>query len=392
MKIASNGIQIHIEERGGGDLSLVFLHYWGGSSRTWDKVIAALPKSYRSIATDHRGWGESDAPANGYGLADLAADAQGVIEALDLKRYVLVGHSMGGKVAQLMASRRPKGLAGLVLVAPSPPQPLAIPPEARETMAGAYSTRESVGAAIDQMLSARVLSLKDRDQVIEDSLRGAPQAKAAWPRSTSLEDITRDVAAINVPTIVIAGELDRVDSVDLIKTELLSRIPHATLHVLSGTGHLSPLESPQEIARLIGEFVKARAASEATPERNKALVLEAFDTLFNKRDYAAAERYWSDHYIQHSAHISPGRDGLFNLVRTAPSTLKYENHVIAADGDYVIAHGRFSGNGRPVAWVAADIVRIEDGKLAEHWDVLQDEVTRAQSLSGRPMFGDRFAD
>jgi predicted SnoaL-like aldol condensation-catalyzing enzyme len=132
--------------------------------------------------------------------------------------------------------------------------------------------------------------------------------------------------------------------------------------------------------------------SKTTPEQNKALVLEAFDTLFNKRDYDAAERYWSDRYIQHSAHIAPGRNGLFNLVRTLPDTLKYENQLIVAESDYVIAHGRFSGIGRPAAWVAADILRMEDGKLAEHWDVIQDEATKAQSVSGLPMFGDRFPD
>lgn len=127
-----------------------------------------------------------------------------------------------------------------------------------------------------------------------------------------------------------------------------------------------------------------------TPAENKALVLEAFDTLFNKRDYDAAERYWSADYLQHSAHIPAGRDGLFDLIRMAPETLRYENHVILAEGDLVIAHGRFSGNGRPVAWIAADVIRFEDGKLAEHWDVLQDEVTEGDSASGLPMFGDRF--
>ncbi|GJH28415.1 ester cyclase [Caballeronia novacaledonica] len=127
-------------------------------------------------------------------------------------------------------------------------------------------------------------------------------------------------------------------------------------------------------------------------ERNKALLLEAFDTLFNKRDYAAAARFWSEHYIQHSAHIAPGRDGLFDLIRTLPDTLRYENQLVVAEGDYVIAHGRFSGNGRAAAWIAADIVRFENGKLAEHWDVLQEEVTESQSVSGLPMFGDRFPD
>jgi predicted SnoaL-like aldol condensation-catalyzing enzyme len=119
-------------------------------------------------------------------------------------------------------------------------------------------------------------------------------------------------------------------------------------------------------------------------------VLRAFDTLFNKRDYAAAERFWSPRYIQHSAHIAPGRDGLFDLVRSLPATLRYENHVTAASGDFVFLHGRFSGHGLPAAWVVADIVRMEGDLLAEHWDVIQDEATREQSKSGLPMFGDKF--
>lgn len=129
-----------------------------------------------------------------------------------------------------------------------------------------------------------------------------------------------------------------------------------------------------------------------TPVENKALVLAAFDALFNKRDYTAATPFWSEHYIQHSAHIPPGRDGLFNLIRSLPETLRYENQLIIAEGDYVIAHGRFSGHGRPAPWIAADIVRMEDGKLAEHWDVLEDEATRKESVSGRPMFGASFAE
>jgi predicted SnoaL-like aldol condensation-catalyzing enzyme len=126
-----------------------------------------------------------------------------------------------------------------------------------------------------------------------------------------------------------------------------------------------------------------------TAEQNKGLVLKAFDTLFNKRDYTAAERLWSPNYIQHSAHIAPGRDGLFNLVKTLPPTLRYELGTIVADGDFVIAHGRYSGF-RPVNWIVADIFRIEDGLLVEHWDVIQDEATEAQSKSKAPMFGTSF--
>jgi predicted SnoaL-like aldol condensation-catalyzing enzyme len=125
-------------------------------------------------------------------------------------------------------------------------------------------------------------------------------------------------------------------------------------------------------------------------EKNKALVLGAFDTLFNKRDYAAAERFWSPKYIQHSAHIAPGREGLFDLIKSMPPTLKYEAGIIMAEGNFVIVHGRFSDFGLPVNWIAADIVRIEDGILVEHWDVIQDEATEEQSKSGAPMFGKNF--
>jgi predicted SnoaL-like aldol condensation-catalyzing enzyme len=125
-------------------------------------------------------------------------------------------------------------------------------------------------------------------------------------------------------------------------------------------------------------------------EKNKELVLKAFDALFNKRDYAAAERYWSPNYIQHSAHIEPGREGLFNLIKTMPPKFKYEPGTIVAEGDFVIVHGRFSDFGEPVNWISADIVRIKDGLLVEHWDVIQDEVTREASKSGKPMFGLNF--
>ena len=130
--------------------------------------------------------------------------------------------------------------------------------------------------------------------------------------------------------------------------------------------------------------------SERIESKNKALVLKAFDTLFNKRDYGAAEKFWSAHYIQHSAHIAPGREGLFELIKSLPPTLRYEPGAIVAEGDLVILHGRFSGFGAPVNWIAADILRIQNGILAEHWDVIQDEATEQQSVSKRPMFGTTF--
>jgi predicted SnoaL-like aldol condensation-catalyzing enzyme len=132
-----------------------------------------------------------------------------------------------------------------------------------------------------------------------------------------------------------------------------------------------------------------RKAMTETEQRNKALVLKAFDTLFTKRDYAAAQRFWSPDYIQHSAHVEPGRDGLFEFVKAAPPDMHHEIALIIADGDYVMVHVRLSNVGQPNR-IVADILRIEDGLLAEHWDVIQDEATAEESKSGRPMFGDTF--
>jgi predicted SnoaL-like aldol condensation-catalyzing enzyme len=137
-------------------------------------------------------------------------------------------------------------------------------------------------------------------------------------------------------------------------------------------------------------MAKTKMASETIEFKNKALVLEAFETLFNKRDYENAQGLWSPDYIQHSAHIEPRREGLFNLVKSLPTTLKYEPGTIVAEGEFVIVHGRFSGFGGPVNWIAADILRIENGILVEHWDVIQDEATEEQSISKRPMFGTTF--
>jgi predicted SnoaL-like aldol condensation-catalyzing enzyme len=146
-----------------------------------------------------------------------------------------------------------------------------------------------------------------------------------------------------------------------------------------------------------GSFWKAAATppkrgemSESTAAKNKAIVLEAFETLFNKRDYVAAERFWSPNYIQHSAHIPPGREGLFGLIRSLPDTLKYDHDMIVAEGNLVIVHGRFSGFGAPTNWIAADVLVVKDGILVEHWDVIQDEASRQQSKSDRPMFGEVF--
>lgn len=275
MIIEANGIDLHVEQRGAGGPALVFLHYWGGSSRTWQHVVDALSPDYRTVAIDQRGWGKSAAPEAGYALSDLAGDVLAVVDSLALESYILVGHSMGGKAAQLAASQRPRGLRGLVLVAPAPPTPLALPLDARQGMVHAYDSRESIVATLQQVLAPDGLSDGDLDTVIADSLTGASSAKAAWPLATSQEDITAVVPLIDVPVIVISGEHDLVDPPEVLRREVLPRIPQSTLVVLPGVGHLLPLEAPTDLANVIKAFVLAqtRGGFFALPEAQQEVAL-----------------------------------------------------------------------------------------------------------------------
>lgn len=256
MFISSNGVALQVEQQGAGSPAFVFLHYWGGSSNTWRHVIDRLSGGFRTIAYDQRGWGKSDAPHTGYSISDLADDAQAVIEALDLERYILVGHSMGGKAAQLLASRQPEGLAGLALIAPAPPTAMGAPLEIREGMVHAYDTRESIIATVEQVLAPGGLASEDLEQVVADSLVGATEARSAWPLATSQEDISADVSSIKVPVLIVSGEDDRVDPPAVLQRELVARLPDARFVVLPGVGHLSPLEAPAALAEELTAFVE----------------------------------------------------------------------------------------------------------------------------------------
>jgi pimeloyl-ACP methyl ester carboxylesterase len=258
MNYQIRGLSIHAEVHGTAEPALVFLHYWGGTSRTWRKVTTDLEGQFKTVAYDARGWGKSDKTSAGYKLADLADEALSLVKALAINQYVLVGHSMGGKVAQLIASRRPEGLLGLILVAPAQPTPRRNPEEMREGQLHAYDNRENVLKVLGSgLLTAHPPSQEIADQIVEDSLSGSREATMAYPMESILEDISTEVAKINVPTVLLAGDLDQVDSIDRHKREVLTHIPNARLEIIKGSGHLIPIDEPEQLARHIVAFVNS---------------------------------------------------------------------------------------------------------------------------------------
>jgi pimeloyl-ACP methyl ester carboxylesterase len=254
MKVTVKGVNLNVAQAGSGEHALVFLHFWGGSSREWSSVIDGLSPRFHCVALDARGSGSSDAPSSGYRIADLADDVEGAIAALKLKSYVLVGHSMGGKTAQLLASRRPQGLRGLALVASSPPTPMATSPEHRDQLRKAYASRDAVNWGLDNVLTDSPISDKDREMLVADALQISPGLRDGWIDVATQEDCSSEVAKVDVPVAVIAGDADKVDPLDVVKAHILPAFRDPETHFLKNKGHLLPIEAPRELVEILGNF------------------------------------------------------------------------------------------------------------------------------------------
>jgi len=140
--------------------------------------------------------------------------------------------------------------------------------------------------------------------------------------------------------------------------------------------------------RMTGTFAITKPSDVAfddRPRRNKALVLEAMTALFQRRDAAAVDRLYARDYVQHNPDIPQGRDALRVLVAGLSGAVHYEPGLAIAEGDFVAIRGRIHG-WADTPQVVVDLFRIEDGALAEHWDVLQDEVPLSATLAGTAMF------
>jgi pimeloyl-ACP methyl ester carboxylesterase len=256
------GGTIEVRAKGHTGPALVFLHYWGGSAATWDEVVGRLPAEQATVRFDQRGWGTSRALPGPYGLDRLADDLTRVVDAADVGSYVLVGHSMGGKVGQLVAARRPAGLMGLVLVAPAPPEPpAAVTPRYREGLSHAYDSPRSVEEALDHVLTAGPLPEPLRAAVVRDSLAAGVEARREWPLRGIAEDITEAARRITVPVTVVAGERDAVEPPQVLRDHLLPHLPHARLTTVPGAGHLLPLEAPDALATVLRDVTATASAS-----------------------------------------------------------------------------------------------------------------------------------
>ncbi len=250
VKLMLNGSVYNIYEQGEGGPTLVFLHYFGGSSRAWRGAFAKLNGYARCIAPDLRGFGDSTASAARYRLGNYADDLAALVDALKLKRYMLIGHDMGGKIALAFAARQPQGLESLALFAPTPPSPEPSSDEQRKRLLGSYGSRTAALETI-QRASVRPLPTLELKTAIEDSLRTSHTAWKAWLEQGSGEDISMLMPYVNVPTLIVAGAGDAVIPLATLKTDLEQRLSNARTVVSPGVGHFIPLEAPQVVASMV---------------------------------------------------------------------------------------------------------------------------------------------
>ncbi|MGI4788720.1 MAG: alpha/beta fold hydrolase [Janthinobacterium lividum] len=254
MRYTNHGLSLNLFEAGQGEITLIFLHYFGGSSCTWQPVIRLLSAEYRCLALDLRGWGDSDAPSESEcRVEDMAGDVGALVSALGLTSYTLVGHSMGGKVAQAFAASSPAGLEQLLLIAPSPLTPEPMSADDRDGMRAAYGSETAARQTLEK-IACLPLSSKTIDAVIADNLRASRTAWEAWADIGSLEDLSKLAAQIQVPTHILSGTGDAVLTPDVLTREVVQRISGATQSTVPGAGHLLPLEAPE----IVADWIRAR--------------------------------------------------------------------------------------------------------------------------------------
>jgi pimeloyl-ACP methyl ester carboxylesterase len=232
----------------------VCLHYWAGAGHEWEQVANELAPEFECLTPNLGGFGGAPAPKGGHSVAAYTDSVAALIKEKQLTNFIMVGHSMGGKIALDLAARQPTGLRGLVLLSPSPPTPEPMTDEDRTNSLRAHgNTAAALGTFTH--ITAKPVSTEIKAQIIEDNLHSTREAWDAWLLRGSREDITSRLGDIKVPCTILVGDADAVMSPSVHGLETLPYLPEGThLEIISGAGHLLPYEVPQEVAALLRKF------------------------------------------------------------------------------------------------------------------------------------------
>jgi len=250
----TNNATLSFVETGKGKITLVFLHYFGGSYKTWAKVIKELSNDYRCIAIDLPGFGDSEITSATLSVKENAKIVANLIRAFHLKKFVLIGHSMGGKIAAALASLRLFGLEKLILIAPSPPTPEPMDEYMKKELLIAYNKLGELRMIINK-ITYKPLADEEINSLIKDNMRASHTAWNGWIEEGSQEDISMQMKKISIPVLVISGEYDKNLSSNFLHDKFVKYFPLADFKEVKGTGHLIPVEDSLAVAKLIQDAI-----------------------------------------------------------------------------------------------------------------------------------------
>ncbi|HWI61078.1 MAG TPA: alpha/beta hydrolase [Symbiobacteriaceae bacterium] len=252
IKIA-NGLQIFYRERGSGDRVVLFIHGNTASSLWWERAMENLPAGVRAVAPDLRGCGDSEKPAPTWSMNDLAEDVWQFTQALGLTRFAVVGHSLGGGVAQYLTVNHPEAVEKLVLINSAPAEGLKTPPERYAQLEVAVKMPDVLKMALAAMMPT---APKDEyyARLLEESI--AKSAAALIPNGHALDDmnLTEQARGITAPTLILYGRKDMLVTLDMME-RTRDTIPGALLEVWDEVGHSAPVEDPVRFSARLVSFL-----------------------------------------------------------------------------------------------------------------------------------------
>lgn len=244
-----------VRTAGTGGIRAIALHGWFGAGNSWDPTVAWLdPSTYTVAMPDYRGYGDRIGDRGEYTLAEIAADTLALADELGWESFDLIGHSMGGKAAQLIAATAPARVRRVVAVTPVPPGPLPFDDATREVFRGAATDMEKRGQIIASSTGHRN-SQTFVDTVIAQSRQSRTDAFAGYFESWVGDDITAQVDGATVPIMVVAGEHDNALTADTMRAALLPYYRNAELQVIAAAGHYPIFETPVALATAIDSFL-----------------------------------------------------------------------------------------------------------------------------------------
>jgi len=243
----------YVRQGEGAGPALVLLHFFGGSSRSWRGVMDRLPPDLTCVAVDLPGFGGSDPPEPGCTVESQAAAVEALLDRLGLGRRAVVGHSMGGKIALVLAARRPEQNPALVLVAASPPGPEPGDEAQRRELAASHGRREAMEALV-RKITRRPLDPDTFRATVDDHLRAHHRAWSWWLQHGVQEDLSALAARVRSSALLLSGGADPVFKPDLHRM-VAARLPHARQRTIPEVGHLLPLEAPDQLAAILQDEI-----------------------------------------------------------------------------------------------------------------------------------------